>query len=91
MIAVIEAVEAETVVAEIVTVWSTPAEEDIAVVGAADSRVVEDPAESNPAAVVEALTAWKQIALMQGRRVQYGHCEYVSRYRGRREGPEPGV
>ena len=47
MIAVIEAVEAETVVAEIVTVWSTPAEEDIAVVGAADSRVVEDPAESN--------------------------------------------
>ena len=91
MIAVIEAVEAETVVAEIVTVWSTPAEEDIAVVGAADSRVVEDPAESNPAAVVEALIAWKQIALMQGWRVQYGHCEYVSRYRGRREGPEPGV
>jgi len=88
---VTEAVVAETLVAEVGTVGSTPAEKDIAAVEAADSRVVEGPAGSNPVAMVEALIAWKQIALMQGRRVQYGHCEYVSRYRGRREGPEQGV
>lgn len=57
-IAVIEVVAAETVVAEVGTVESTPAEEDIVGVGAADSKVVEGAAGSNPVAVVEALIAW---------------------------------
>lgn len=57
-IAVIEVVVAETVVAEVGTVESTPAEEDIVGVGAADARVVEEVAGSNPVAVVEALIAW---------------------------------
>jgi hypothetical protein len=57
-IAVIEVVVAETVVAEVGTVESAPAEEDIVGVGAADSRVVEEAAGSNPVAVVEALIAW---------------------------------
>jgi hypothetical protein len=55
---VIEVVVAETVVAEVGAVGSTPAEEDIVGVGAADSRVVEEAAGSNPVAVVEALIAW---------------------------------
>jgi hypothetical protein len=55
---VIEVVVAETVVAEVGAVGSTPAEEDIVGVGAADARVVEEAAGSNPVAVVEALIAW---------------------------------
>ncbi len=58
MIEVIEVVVAETVVAEVGSVESTPAEEDIVGVGAADSKVVEGAAGSNPVAVVEALIAW---------------------------------
>ncbi len=45
-------------IAEVGTVESTPAEEDIVGVGAADSKVVEEAAGSNPVAVVEALIAW---------------------------------
>lgn len=91
MIEVVEVVVAETVAAEVGIVGSTPVEEDIAVVGAADSRVVEEVSGSNSVVVVEALIAWQQIDSMPGLRVQYDHCEYVSRYRGQREGPEQGV
>ena len=82
VVEVVEVVVAETVAAVVGVVGSTPVEEDIAVVGAADSKLV---------AVVEVLIAWQPIDSMHGRRVRYDHCECVSRYRDQREGPEQGV
>lgn len=80
-IEVVEVVVAETAAAVVGIVGSTPVEEDIAAVGAADSRVVEKAAGSKLVAVVEVLIAWQPIDSMHGRRVRYDHCECVSRYR----------